>query len=1056
VHKHKFFTVLMILGLGIFLFSCTNEIEFKVYFDSNGGSEVSPITTHGKTTVSIPDNPTKEGFIFSGWYWDDTTFINPFTASSLLDTELANNMTVYAKWNEDYLYDPIRAFKVTFDSRGGSLLDPIYVQEDSTIIIPVATKDGYTLEGWYTSLNGGVTLDEKWSFTTSLVHNEISLYAKWEINLYDIEYYSIVGDQLGDIQFNSGETISSISLGKKHSSAVTSTGRLFIWGYNRYGQLGDGTTAIFNPIIKELTSRFNLAVDEAIVSVSLGEYFSSALTSTGRLFTWGLYSSGQLGIEILSFQNTPIEITSQFNLGVDETISSISLGKEHSSALTSTGRLFTWGYNRYGQLGDGATTNQNTPIEITSQFNLGFDETIISISLGDSHSSALTSMGRLFTWGYNTYGQIGDGTTTDKITPIEITSRFSLTVGETIVNVSLGGYHSSAVTSEGRIFTWGSNENGQIGDGTITDKTTPTEITGRFNLTVDETIVNVSLGEYHSSALTSEGRFFTWGSNDSGQIGDGTSTNRNNPTEITSRLSLTADETIINVSLGGYHSSLLTSEGRLFTWGFNFHGQLGDGKTINKTTPKEITSTIVSLVQRDTYEYSSSTSEYISVLEGFTFSGWHSEAHLTTPYVFSTMPASDVILYGKWELNEYQLLYNLDGGTNNTANPTLYTIETSMISLETPSKEGYTFLGWYDNDTFSGDPITNIPQGTMGDISLYAKWIVLNEDDPIDYTFSLMIDDTYEVTDYIGTNTELVIPSMYLGKAVTSIGENAFLSHSSITSVIIPSSVTSIGNSAFFNCEGLINILIGSNVTVIGDYAFQNCINLFTITIPLGVNSIGVGAFSECHQLVSIIFELGSQLTIFSNSLFYGCTNLMSIIIPANLRSIEPFVFIGCNNLSSITVDESNAYFSSEDDVLFDKFKTRIIAYPVAKSETSYQIPSSVTSIGNRAFWGCINLTDITIPSSVTSIEEFAFSYCEGLSVIILSSNVTSLGAGAFADCTNLASIVIPLNVSNIGSYAFSNCINLTIYIEAATQPSEWSPEWNNTDCPVVWGYVSV
>ncbi|MCK7488537.1 MAG: hypothetical protein MZU97_25865 [Bacillus subtilis] len=230
-------------------------------------------------------------------------------------------------------------------------------------------------------------------------------------------------------------------------------------------------------------------------------------------------------------------------MSAGETITHVSLGYLHSSAITSSGRIFTWGANFYGRLGDGTTTHRSTPVEITARFNLSGGETICHVSLGNQHSAALTSTGRIFTWGRNEYGQLGDGTSTNQSTPVEITARFSLSAGETITQVSLGGDRSAALTSTGRFFTWGSNGFGRLGDGTTTNRFTPVEITSNFVLSAGETITQVSLGIDHSSALTSTGRIFTWGSNDWGQLGDGTAT-RTTPVEITSNFILSAGETI--------------------------------------------------------------------------------------------------------------------------------------------------------------------------------------------------------------------------------------------------------------------------------------------------------------------------------------------------------------------------------------------------------------------------------------------------------------------------------------------------------------------------------
>jgi len=246
-----------------------------------------------------------------------------------------------------------------------------------------------------------------------------------------------------------------------------------------------------------------------------------------------------------------------------------SLGLYHSSAITETGKLYIWGYNDFGQVGDGTTTQRNTPTLIDSFGG----EKIVAASLGLYHSSAITETGKLYIWGYNGYGQVGDGTTTQRNTPTLIDA-FN---GEKVVAVSLGYYHSSAITETGKLYTWGHNGYGQVGDGTTTQRNTPTLIDSFGG----EKIVSVSLGTHHSSTITETGKLYIWGYNDYGQVGDGTTTNKTIPTLI----DFFGGEKIVAVSLGASHSSAITETGKLYTWGDNGHGQLGDGTTTDKTTP---------------------------------------------------------------------------------------------------------------------------------------------------------------------------------------------------------------------------------------------------------------------------------------------------------------------------------------------------------------------------------------------------------------------------------------------------------------------------------------
>jgi alpha-tubulin suppressor-like RCC1 family protein len=250
--------------------------------------------------------------------------------------------------------------------------------------------------------------------------------------------------------------------------------------------------------------------------------------------------------------------------------------------------VFMWGYGAGGQLGDGTGTSRIVPTEITSRFSLAGGDKIISLSIGSSHSSALSATGRVFMWGNNASGQLGDGTGTSRIVPTEITSRFSLAGGDKIILLSIGSFHSSALSATGRVFMWGNNGSGRLGDGTSTSRNVPTEITSRFSLAGGDKIISVSIGSSHSSALSDSGRVFMWGYGAGGQLGDGTTTDRWVPTEITSRFSLAGGDKIILLSIGLSHSSAISATGRVFMWGNNDYGQLGDGTTINRNIPIQI------------------------------------------------------------------------------------------------------------------------------------------------------------------------------------------------------------------------------------------------------------------------------------------------------------------------------------------------------------------------------------------------------------------------------------------------------------------------------------
>ncbi len=306
-----------------------------------------------------------------------------------------------------------------------------------------------------------------------------------------------------------------------------------------------------------------LSFGNAASAVSAGGYHTCALTS-GGVKCWGYNVNGQLGDGTTTNRSTPVDVS-----GLTSGIVAIAAGSQHTCALTSGGGVKCWGYNVNGQLGDGTTTNRSTPVNVS-----GLTSGVVAIAAGNLHTCALTSGGGIKCWGSNNSGELGDGTTTDRSTPVNVSG---LTSGVTAIAV--GGYHTCALTSSGGIKCWGLNNYSQLGDGTTTNRSTPVNVSG-----LTSGVATIAPGWYHTCALTSGGGVKCWGYNSAGQLGDGTTTYfRGTPVDVSGLTSGVAA-----IAAGYLHTCALTSGGGIKCWGRNDYGQLGDGTTADRSTPVDV------------------------------------------------------------------------------------------------------------------------------------------------------------------------------------------------------------------------------------------------------------------------------------------------------------------------------------------------------------------------------------------------------------------------------------------------------------------------------------
>ena len=357
-----------------------------------------------------------------------------------------------------------------------------------------------------------------------------------------------------------------LAVGGGHTCAIDTAAALRCWGENEDGQLGDGTT------VDRAVAGDVLGLTTGIAAVVTGASHTCALTTAGGLKCWGWNRYGQLGNGMLTGlapNPTPVDV-------LEADVAAVAAGGVHTCSTDTSGGVQCWGRNRFGQVGNGLLCVLcPTPSGV-----LGLTAPIASVAAGGKHTCALTEAGELSCWGDNTFGQLGVEAADVCIdalleeTPCSTTPVAVPGFVDGVDSVSTGFSHTCIVSGAGRALCWGANDSGQLGDGTLTSRISPREVSG-----LASGVAAVAAGGRHTCALTGAGSVQCWGENRAGQLGDGTTTNRAAPVAV---LGLNG---VIAVAAGFEHTCALTSSGEVSCWGTNVFGQLGDGSSSSRTSP---------------------------------------------------------------------------------------------------------------------------------------------------------------------------------------------------------------------------------------------------------------------------------------------------------------------------------------------------------------------------------------------------------------------------------------------------------------------------------------
>ena len=326
---------------------------------------------------------------------------------------------------------------------------------------------------------------------------------------------------------------------------------------NAYGNADSAPLALFNSTSKNVIVYNNAGTFEPGIGGIGMSVTSESEGFTATFFSPAALSSSVFKISIQS-SDASLSVVGQ----------SVSAGISHICVLLNSGAPKCWGSDYNGQLGDNTYQSHSTPYTV-----YGLSSGVVGITAGGAHTCALLGSGAVKCWGYNVYGQIGDGTTTDRTTPTAVSG-----LSSGVTAIAVGSSNTCALLDTGAVKCWGGNLFGKLGDGTTTDRKTPTAVSG-----LSSGVVGITAGGYHNCALLGSGAVKCWGYNGAGSLGDGTTTNRSLPTTVNGLIS-----GAVAIAAGDYSTCAILNSGAVQCWGYVSDGSLGDGINTTSNTPVSV------------------------------------------------------------------------------------------------------------------------------------------------------------------------------------------------------------------------------------------------------------------------------------------------------------------------------------------------------------------------------------------------------------------------------------------------------------------------------------
>ena len=1051
--------------------------EFTITFDTRGGSEVKPITIAEGATITLPRNPTKEGYIFDGWYLSDE-FIEKFNATQTI----SSNITVYARWKEDGNQDEKQSYTITFDTQGGSEVKSITIAEGETITLPSnPTKEGSVFDGWYLDSSYTQAFD-----STKRIDSNIVLYAKWRIlddgqAIIASDYFDINGLVLTMNKKNYIESTEDVfDLRNKFSTSTGSSWRAFTSpncdqpteittrmanvsaGWNNIYVMVENLTTYENQIYRLKIYKYPTIVyrelDDGFLEIQSVSDCADVLFPHDKIDN--ITSIGEHAFSSCPSLRTLQKLPKLTSIGP-----SAFANCKRLTSITIPGSVTSIGNSAFS--GCTGLTSITIPNSVTSIGEGAFKgcNNLTSMTLPFVGASVTAHSGYDEVFGY-----IFGYTTTTK--------ESSTVSGATYQYYGNSKYYHYYIPSS-------------ITSVTITGRTIPYRAfyncTGLTSVTIPDGVTSIGAGAF-------------WG--------------------CSGLTSVTIPDSVTSIGGGAF---------------------AGCTSLITVTIPDGVTSIGVNAFNGCTRLTSVTIGNGVTSIDSWAFEGC---TGLKSVYItdfakwcsvsFGSENANPLYYAYNLYLNEKKLSGSVEipvggktipyGTFRGCTGLTSVTIPDSVTSIGGNAFYGCTGL----TSVTIPDSVTRIGAGAFKGCSSLVRIRIpfvgasKSANNGYDQVFGYIFGyetETGSSTTIYGATRQYFSGSKYYWYYIPT----------SLKSVVISEGATTISSSAFNNCIGLTSITIPDSVTSIGLGAFNGCYSLESITIPFvgakagvtsnsenqypfgyifgtteyvggapttqyyygdsgttntkyyipySLNSVTVtggnilyGAFYDCTDITGKGLKsvtIGNGVTSIGERAFYGCTNLKSVTIGNGVTSIGDSAFYKCYSLTSVYYTGDIVGWCGISGLGALMSSSRTLYIDGNKVEGEMIIPDSVTSIGDSAFSYCTGLTSILvadgnskyhssgnciietsskililgcktseIPSdgSVTSIGNYAFAGCTGLTSVTIPDSMTSIGYRAFQGCTVLTSITIPDRVTSIGGSAFEGCSDLT------------TVSWNATEC---------